>query len=153
MGLQSKLFLGNLDAQRDWGHAQDYVEGMWLMLQQDKPDDYVLATGTTITVRAFVEMSFKHIGVEFEWQGSGVDEKGIDKATGEVVVEIDPSYFRPTEVELLVGDASKAKKELGWVPKRTVEELCSEMVQADLDRFSRDRYLMEGGHRVIQSHE
>ncbi len=153
MGLQSKLFLGNLDAQRDWGHAQDYVEGMWLMLQQDKPDDYVLATGTTITVRAFVEMSFKHIGVEFEWQGSGVDEKGIDKATGEVVVEIDPSYFRPTEVELLVGDASKAKKELGWVPKRTVEELCSEMVQADLDRFSRDKYLMEGGHRVIQSHE
>ena len=130
------LKLGNLNSMRDWGHSKDYVHGMWLMLQQDNPDDYVLATGTTITVRAFVEMSFKHIGVEFEWQGSGVDEKGIDKATGEVVVEIDPSYFRPTEVELLVGDASKAKKELGWVPKRTVEELCSEMVQADLDRFA-----------------
>ena len=153
MGLQKKLFLGNLDAKRDWGHAQDYVEGMWLMMQQDEPEDYVLATGTTTAVREFVEMSFKEIGVELRWEGTGVDEKGFDSATNEVVVEVDPSYFRPTEVELLVGDASKAKKNLGWEPKRTVQQLCSEMVKSDLDRFTRDRYLMEGGHEVIQSHE
>ena len=153
MGLQKKLFLGNLDAKRDWGHAQDYVEGMWLMMQQDEPEDYVLATGTTTAVREFVEMSFKEIGVELRWEGTGVDEKGFDSATNEVVVEVDPSYFRPTEVELLVGDASKAKKNLGWEPKRTVQQLCSEMVKSDVDRFTRDRYLMEGGHEVIQSHE
>lgn len=153
LGLQKKLFLGNLDAKRDWGHAQDYVEGMWLMLQQDEPEDFVLATGTTITVREFVEMSFKEVGVTLEWSGSGVDEKGIDKATGEVVVEVDPGYFRPTEVDLLIGDASKAKQKLGWEPKRTVQQLCHEMVKADFDRFSRDKYLMEGGHEVIQSHE
>ncbi|NCG30457.1 MAG: GDP-mannose 4,6-dehydratase [Bacteroidetes bacterium] len=153
MGLQKKLFLGNLDAKRDWGHAQDYVEGMWLMMQQDEPEDYVLATGTTTAVREFVEMSFKEIGVELRWEGTGVDEKGFDSATNEVVVEVDPSYFRPTEVELLVGDASKAKKNLGWEPKRTVQQLCSVMVKSDLDRFTRDRYLMEGGHEVIQSHE
>ena len=153
LGLQKSLFLGNLDAQRDWGHAQDYVEGMWLMLQQDKPEDYVLATGKTKTVREFVEMSFKEVGVELTWKGEGVAEKGYDDATGEAVVEVDPGYFRPTEVELLIGDASKAKRELGWVPKRTVQELCSEMVRADLQRFTRDKYLMDGGHEVIQSHE
>lgn len=153
LGLQKKLYLGNLDAKRDWGHAQDYVEGMWLMLQQDKPDDYVLATGTTIPVRDFVTMSFAEAGVSLEWQGTGVDEKGIDKATGDVVVEVDPAYFRPTEVDLLVGDATKAKNELGWIPKRTVQELCAEMVKADYDRFSRDKYLMEGGHDVTLTHE
>ncbi len=153
LGLQKKLFLGNLDAKRDWGHAQDYVEGMWLMLQQDTPEDYVLATGKTITVRAFVEMSFKEAGVTLQWEGEGVDEKGIDQATGEVVVEVDPSYFRPTEVDLLIGDATKAKEQLGWEPKRSVEQLCQEMVRSDLDRFSRDKYLMEGGHEVVQSHE
>lgn len=153
LGLQKKLYLGNLDAKRDWGHAQDYVEGMWLMLQQDKPDDYVLATGTTIPVRDFVTMSFTEAGVTLEWQGTGVDEKGIDKASGEVVIEVDPAYFRPTEVDLLVGDATKAKNELGWVPKRTVQELCAEMVKADYDRFSRDKYLMEGGHDVTLTHE
>lgn len=153
LGLQKKLYLGNLDAKRDWGHAQDYVEGMWLMLQQDKPDDYVLATGTTIPVRDFVTMSFAEAGVTLEWQGTGVDEKGIDKASGEVVIEVDPAYFRPTEVDLLVGDATKAKNELGWVPKRTVQELCAEMVKADYDRFSRDKYLMEGGHDVTLTHE
>jgi GDPmannose 4,6-dehydratase len=153
LGLQKKLFLGNLDAKRDWGHAQDYVEGMWLMLQQDTPEDYVLATGKTITVREFVEMSFKEAGVSLTWEGDGVNEKGIDQATGEVVVEVDPSYFRPTEVDLLIGDATKAKEQLGWEPKRSVEQLCSEMVQSDVERFSRDKYLMEGGHRVVQSHE
>jgi GDPmannose 4,6-dehydratase len=153
LGLQKKLFLGNLDAERDWGHAQDYVEGMWLMLQQDKPDDYVLATGKTIAVRKFVEMSFREVGVELKWEGEGVNEKGIDQSNGEVVVEVDPAYFRPTEVDLLIGDASKAKKELGWEPKRSVEQLCSEMVKSDLDRFTRDKYLMEGGHDVIHTHE
>lgn len=153
LGLQKKLFLGNLDAKRDWGHAQDYVEGMWLMLQQNAPEDYVLATGITIAVRDFVQMSFKEVGVDLLWEGDGVDEKGIDKATGEVVVEVDPSYFRPTEVDLLVGDATKAKKQLGWKPKRSVEQLCQEMVQSDLDRFTRDKYLMDGGHKVVQSHE
>ncbi|MEX2597953.1 MAG: GDP-mannose 4,6-dehydratase, partial [Salibacteraceae bacterium] len=153
LGLQKKLYLGNLDAKRDWGHAQDYVEGMWLMLQQDKPDDYVLATGKTIPVRDFVSMSFKEAGVILNWTGTGVDEKGIDAKTGKVVVEVDPAYFRPTEVDLLVGDASKARNELGWVPKRSVEQLCAEMVKADYERFSRDKYLMEGGHDVIQTHE
>jgi GDPmannose 4,6-dehydratase len=153
LGLQKKLFLGNLDAQRDWGHAQDYVEGMWLMLQQDTPDDYVLATGKTISVRSFVDMAFAEVGVSLEWKGQGVEEKGIDKATGETVVEVDPAYFRPTEVDLLIGDASKAKSKLGWEPKRTVAELCKEMVRSDYDKFSRDKYLMDGGHEVIQSHE
>lgn len=153
LGLQQKLFLGNLDAKRDWGHAQDYVEGMWLMLQQAKPEDYVLATGVTIPVRDFVSMAFAEVGVKLVWRGHGVDEKGIDEATGSVVVEVDPAYFRPTEVDLLVGDASKAKQELGWEPKRTVNQLCAEMVKADVERFSRDKYLMEGGHDVIQTHE
>jgi GDPmannose 4,6-dehydratase len=153
LGLQKKLFLGNLDAKRDWGHAQDYVEGMWRMLQQDVADDFVLATGKTITVRSFVELSFKEIGVELTWSGEGVNEKGTDKATGEVVVEVDPAYFRPTEVDLLIGDPSKAKKALGWEATRSVEELCHDMVKADLERFIRDKHLMDAGHDIIQSHE
>jgi GDPmannose 4,6-dehydratase len=153
LGLQKKLFLGNLDAKRDWGHAQDYVEGMWRMLQQDVADDFVLATGKTITVRSFVELSFKEIGVELTWSGEGVNEKGTDKATGEVVVEVDPAYFRPTEVDLLIGDPSKAKKVLGWEATRSVEELCHDMVKADLERFIRDKHLMDAGHDIIQSHE
>lgn len=153
LGLQKKLFLGNLHAKRDWGHAQDYVEGMWMMLQQEKPEDFVLATGKTIAVRDFVQMAYAEMGVELVWHGEGAEEKGVDKSTGEVVVEVDPKYFRPTEVDLLVGDASKAKQLLGWAPRRSVEELCREMVLADYERFKRDKFLMEGGHSVIQSHE
>lgn len=153
LGMQDKLFLGNLDAKRDWGHAKDYVEGMWRMLQQETPDDFVLATGKTIAVREFVELSFKQIGVNIEWTGRGVEEKGVDKATGRVVVEVDPKYFRPTEVDLLIGDASKALDRLDWKPKYNVEELCADMVRADLERFTRDKKLMDAGHNVIQSQE
>jgi len=153
LGLQHKLYLGNIDAERDWGHAKDFVEGMWMMMQQEKPDDFVLATGIKVTVRKFVEMAFMHVGIELKWEGSGVNEKGRNAATKEVVVEIDPRYFRPSEVDLLVGDASKAKKVLGWKPKYTVQELCKEMVQADLKIFEKDKYLLEGGHDILNFNE
>ena len=130
-GLQSKLFLGNLNAKRDWGHARDFVEGMWLMMQQDSPDDYVLATGEAHSVREFVEKAFAHVGRKIVWKGTGVDEKGIDAASGSVLVEIDPRYFRPTEVELLIGDPRKAHRKLGWHHRVTFEELVREMVDAD----------------------
>lgn len=153
LGMQEKLFLGNLDAERDWGHAQDYVEGMWLMLQQKEADDYVLATGKKITVRRFVEMSFAEVGISIEWKGEGVNEKGYNKATGKAIVEIDEKYFRPAEVDLLIGDPSKAKAKLGWEPKRTVEQLCKEMMASDLELFKRDKYLLEGGHKVLNYKE
>jgi GDPmannose 4,6-dehydratase len=153
LGLQEKLFMGNLDAERDWGHAQDYVEGMWLMLQHDEPDDFVLATGKKITVRRFIEMSFNELGISIEWKGSGDQEKGYNKANGKVIVEIDPRYFRPAEVELLVGDASKAKAKLGWEARRSVEELCRDMIKSDLEIFKRDKYLIEGGHSILNQHE
>lgn len=132
LGRQDRLYLGNLDAKRDWGHAREYVEGMWLMLQQDTPDDYVLATGETIPVRQFVEWSFEEVGITLEWRGEGIDEQGIDKATGEAVVLVDPRYFRPTEVDLLIGDASKAREKLGWSATMPVRDLAREMVAADL---------------------
>jgi GDPmannose 4,6-dehydratase len=153
LGLQEKLYLGNLGAERDWGHAKDYVEGMWLMLQQDKADDYVLATGKKITVRQFTEWAFREAGIELEWKGSGAAEKGHDKKTGKVMVEVDEKYFRPAEVDLLVGDATKAKNELGWVPKHSVEELVKEMVASDIKLFERDKYLLEGGHTVFSVNE
>lgn len=131
-GLQEKLVLGNLDAKRDWGYAKDYVEGMWLMLQQKAPDDFILATGRTATVREFVEISFAQIGVIIIWKGTGVKEKGIDEKTGRVVVEISSEFFRPSEVELLIGDASKAKNKLHWTPKTSLEELIQLMVHHDL---------------------
>lgn len=135
-GLQKKLFLGNLNAQRDWGHAKDYVRGMWLMLQQETPEDYVLATGKTTTVRAFCEKAFSHAGIEIEWKGEGVEEFGINKDTGKKIIEIDPQYFRPTEVELLIGDRSKAEKELGWKPEYDLDALVKDMVEKDSEKLS-----------------
>jgi GDPmannose 4,6-dehydratase len=132
-GKQNILTLGNMDAKRDWGHAKDFVYAQWLMLQQDEPQDYVIATGETHTVREFVELSFKEVDIDVEWQGTGIDEKGINKNTGKVLVEIDEKYFRPAEVELLLGDPSKAEKELGWERKVTFKELVSGMVKYDLE--------------------
>ena len=131
-GLQQKLFLGNLDARRDWGHARDFVEGMWLILQQDKADDYVLATGESHSVREFIEKAFGYIGRSIAWRGSGAEEKGVDKSSGEVLVEVDPRYFRPTEVDSLVGDSSKARAKLGWKHKTSFDTLVAEMVEADM---------------------
>lgn len=131
-GLQEKLFLGNMDAKRDWGHARDYVEGMWRMLQQDVAEDFVLATGHTQTVRSFVELAFAEVGVTINWTGSGVDEKGVCSKSGKILVEIDPRYFRPTEVDLLLGDPAKAKAKLGWEATTTLGQLVKEMMEADL---------------------
>ncbi|CAN1537124.1 Gmd GDP-D-mannose dehydratase [Caulobacteraceae bacterium] len=138
-GFQDKLYLGNLDAQRDWGHAREYAEGMWRMLQQETPDDYVLATGVTTRVRDFVTHAFAQTGVTIAWEGEGVDEIGRDAATGTVRVEVDPRYFRPAEVDLLIGDPSKAKEKLGWVHQTGWEALCEEMVREDLIRVEKDR--------------
>lgn len=153
LGLQQKMYLGNLDAKRDWGHAKDYVYGMWLMMQQDKADDYVLATGETHPVREFIEKAFAQVDINVRWEGEGVNEKGINTETGAVLVEVDEKYFRPTEVDLLLGDPTKAKQELGWKTNYTFDQLVEEMVQADLDLFKRDKYLLEGGHNVYHQDE
>jgi GDPmannose 4,6-dehydratase len=165
LGLDHKLYLGNIDAKRDWGHARDYVEAMWLILQQPKPDDFVIATGVTNTVRDFVKFSFANLGVKLEFTGHGVDEKGIVadldykklaeldiKETplkpGKVVVEVDPVYFRPTEVDILLGDPTKAKEKLGWVPKYNLEQLVEEMVQSDLKKMKKEKFLLETGYKT-----
>lgn len=153
LGLQQKLYLGNLDAKRDWGYAKDYVEAMWLILQQETPEDYVVATGQTTKVRDFVELAFREIGVELEWHGTGIDEKGIDKKSGKVIVEVDPRYFRPTEVDLLLGDPSKAKEKLGWVPKTGLQELVQLMVAEDIKRAKRDVLCEENGFHIRQYNE
>jgi GDPmannose 4,6-dehydratase len=171
LGLDRKLYLGNLNARRDWGHAKDYVEAMHLILQQKGPDDYVIATGKTTSVRDFVRMSFADVGIGLEFKGSGIKEKGVvshidrdvfrertgQKATplkkGMVLIEIDPRYFRPTEVDLLIGDATKAKLKLGWSPKRTLEQLVKEMVRGDIAIFQREKFLRETGHKVVDSCE
>jgi GDPmannose 4,6-dehydratase len=132
LGLQKQLYLGNLDAKRDWGHARDYVDGMWRIVQHEKGDDFVLATGETRTVREFVDIAFAEVGITLQWSGSGVDEKGTNAATGDTIVAVDPRYFRPTEVELLLGDASKARDQLGWVPTTSFSQMVREMVTADL---------------------
>ena len=149
LGMEEKLYLGNLDSKRDWGHAKDYVEGMWLVLQQDKPEDFVLATGVTTTIRDFCEMTFKELGIELEWQGEGVNEKGVDKATGNVLIEVDPRYFRPTEVDLLLGDATKAQQKLGWKPKYDLPMLVKEMVEEDLKEAKKEKFLREQGYEIL----
>ncbi|MBL1233119.1 MAG: GDP-mannose 4,6-dehydratase [Vicingaceae bacterium] len=153
LGMQKKIYLGNIDAKRDWGHAKDYVEGMWLMLQQETPEDYVLATGETTSVRDFITMAFNEVDIKMKWEGTGVDEKGINAETGDILIEIDPNYFRPTEVDLLIGDASKAFNNLGWKPKHNLQDLIKDMIQSDVNLFKRDKYLLEGGHDVMNYNE
>jgi len=162
LNLQNTLFLGNLDAQRDWGHAKDYVEAMYLILQQETPEDYVIATGVTTRVREFVRMSFQELGIEVEFRGEGVNEKGyvISCANpdyqielGKEVVAVDPKYFRPTEVDLLIGDPTKSKTKLGWEPKYDLQMLVSEMVQADVDHFRKEKLLKEYGYAIKNQFE
>ncbi len=157
LGLQDKFYLGNLDAQRDWGHAKDYVRMMWLILQADEAEDWVIATNKTTTVRDFVKMSFKHIGIELEFKGIAEKEKGYIKSCsnpdyqleiGKEVVAVDPKYYRPTEVDLLIGDATKAKEKLGWVPKYDLEALVEDMMTSDIKLMKKDQYLKEGGYRI-----
>jgi len=153
LGVQKQMYLGNLDARRDWGHARDFVEGMWRILQHDVPDDFVLATGVTHSVRDFVNMAFGEVDIKVRWEGEGVEEKGYNDESGEVLVEIDKRYFRPTEVDMLIGDPSKAEKELGWKAQCSLQEMVSEMMNADLDLFKKDEYLKKGGHKVLNYHE
>jgi GDPmannose 4,6-dehydratase len=162
LGMQDKLYMGNLDAKRDWGHAKDYVEAMWLILQQEKPEDFVIATGITTTVRDFITMAFAEVGVVIAFKGEGVEEKGYVESTtrkdaalqpGQEVVAIDPRYFRPTEVELLIGDPTKAKTVLGWTPKYDLKELVKEMVAADVELFQREKLLKDAGYKVLNQFE
>lgn len=153
LGLQDKLYMGNIDSKRDWGFAGDYVELMWLMLQQEKPDDFVMATGITTTVRDFISMAFKEVGIVLRWEGTGVDEKGIDEKTGKIRVEIDPRYFRPAEVELLIGNPSKAMKTLGWKPKVKLPELIKMMVENDTKLAEKELHLKNGGYTVKNYYE
>ncbi|MGF6845048.1 GDPmannose 4,6-dehydratase [Chitinophaga sp. W3I9] len=162
LGMQEKLYMGNLDAKRDWGHAKDYVEAMYLILQQDRPEDFVIATGVTNTVRDFIKMAFLEVGIEVEFKGAGVDEKGIVKHVnssgsllkpGQEVIAIDERYFRPTEVELLIGDPAKAKRQLNWEPKYNLAALVKEMVEADVELFKREKLLKDSGYKVLNQFE
>ncbi len=162
LGLQDKLYLGNLDAKRDWGHAKDYVRMMWMILQADTPEDWVIATGKTTTVRDFVKMAFAHVGIELEFKGEGVDEKGYvlscsnaeyQLPLGKEVVAVDPRYFRPTEVDLLLGDPTKAEQKLGWKREHSLEDLVSEMMESDLKLMTKDVYLKEGGYKIMSYFE
>lgn len=161
LGLQDKFYIGNLDAKRDWGHAKDYVEAMWLMLQQEQAEDFVIATGKTTTVRDFIKMAFAEVGAEVEFKGDGVNETGVitkcddggNMAVGQEVVCVDPKYFRPTEVDLLIGDATKAKEKMGWEPKCTLAQLVKEMVAADIEAFTKEKLLKDAGYSFIQQHD
>jgi len=162
LGLDSKLWLGNLDAKRDWGHAKDYVVAMWLMLQQPEPEDFVIATGVTTSVRDFIKLAFAHAGVQVAFKGSGEQEIGyVEKVLlpeckvkeGDVVVEVDKKYFRPTEVDLLLGDPTKAKEKLGWTAKYTLDELAKEMIDADIDHFRKQLILRESGYKTLNQYE
>jgi GDPmannose 4,6-dehydratase len=152
LGLQGCVYLGNLDAKRDWGHAKDYVEMMWLMLQQKKPEDFVIATGVQHSVREFVEAAAAELGIEITWKGKGADERGYD-ASGNQLVAVDPRYFRPTEVQSLLGDATQARKKLGWKPRTTFEELVAEMVREDLKAAERDQLVKSHGYKTMSRHE
>ena len=162
LGLQDKFYLGNLDAQRDWGHAKDYVRMMWMILQADEPEDWVIATGKTTQVREFVRMSFNEVGIELDFKGVGVNEKAYVKACnnpkyqieiGKEVLAVDPKYFRPTEVDLLIGDATKARTKLGWVPEYDLQGLISDMMQSDVKLMQKEQYLKEGGYRILNYFE
>jgi len=162
LGFQDKVFLGNLNAKRDWGHAKDYVEAMYLILQQDTPEDYVIATGVTTTVRDFCRLAFAELGIELEFVGENEEEKGIVKAcanpeyqvgVGTEVIAVDARYFRPTEVDLLIGDPTKAQQKLGWKPKYNLQQLVTDMILADVELFKKDKYLQEGGHRIMNYYE
>ena len=162
LGLQDQVYLGNLDAKRDWGHARDYVEAMWLMLQHDKPEDFVIATGKTTPVREFLKKAFATVGISLEFKGQGIHEKAFvvfcampeyQLPVGKQVLAVDERYFRPTEVDLLIGDASRAKEKLGWTAKTDLDSLVREMMAADLELFRKDKYLKEGGHKVFNYHE
>ena len=148
LGVQERLYLGNLDSKRDWGHAVDYVEGMWKIMQHDKPDDFVLATGISTSIRDFTTQAFSEVGITLEWSGSGVDEIGKNAQTGKLLVSVDPTYFRPTEVDILIGDASKAKEKLGWSPTCDLNQLISEMISSDLEEARKDRHLQSGGFQT-----
>jgi len=152
LGLQDCVYLGNLDAKRDWGHARDYVEMQWLMLQQDQPEDFVIATGEQYSVRDFVDATARELGIKIRWEGQGVDEKGYDEQD-KCIVAVDPRYFRPTEVETLLGDASKAKQKLGWTPRTSFDELVTEMVREDLRAAERDELVKRHGYKAMNFHE
>ena len=147
-GVQARLYLGNLDSKRDWGHANDYIEGMWRILQHDKPEDFVLATGISTSIRDFTTQAFSEAGISLEWSGSGVDEVGKNAQTGKLLVSVDPAYFRPTEVDLLIGDATKAKEKLGWRPTCDLKQLISEMISSDLKEARKDHHLLSGGFQT-----
>lgn len=149
LGIEECLYLGNLNSKRDWGYAKDYVEGMWKILQQEQPEDFVLATGVTTTIRRFCEMAFAEVGMEIIWRGSGLEEKGIDKATGRTVVAVDPRYFRPAEVDLLLGDPRKAQEKLGWKPKYDLPTLVREMMKADLEEAQKEFFLRSQGYHIV----
>ncbi|NME72219.1 GDP-mannose 4,6-dehydratase [Flammeovirga aprica] len=162
LGLQDTLYLGNLNSKRDWGHAKDYVKAMWLILQQDKAEDFVIATGVTTTIRDFVKMSFAEVGIELEFEGEGVDEIAKIKScsnpeyqveVGQVVLKVDPQYFRPTEVDLLIGDPTKSKEKLGWELEYDLDGLVKDMMQSDLKLFKKEKYLLEGGHDILNQYE
>jgi GDPmannose 4,6-dehydratase len=152
LGMQERLYLGNMDAKRDWGHAKDYVEMQWLMLQQETPEDFVIATGEQHSVREFVDVAAREVGIEVRWEGAGVQEKGYDVASGNCIVSVDPRYFRPTEVETLLGDATKARVKLGWVPRITFSDLVREMMREDLKEAERDALCSREGFRVLDRH-